>query len=90
LTGEQARVLGLDRGTLTPGAPADVVVLDLDRLDVGPIRRVTDMPADGERLIADQPTGYSHIFVNGVPTRLEGMPIADARPGAILRSRPDR
>jgi len=88
LTGEQARVLGLDRGTLMQGAPADIVVLDLNRLGVGPIRRVSDMPAGGERLIADQPTGYSHIFVNGVPTRLDGMPVADARPGAILRSRP--
>ena len=88
LTGEQARVLGLDRGTLMQGAPADIVVLDLNRLGVGPIRRVSDMPAGGERLIADQPTGYSHIFVNGVPTRLDGMPVADARSGAILRSRP--
>lgn len=88
LTGEQARVLGLDRGTLTQGAPADIVVLDLDRLSVGPIRRVTDMPAGGERLIADRPTGYSHIFVNGAPTQLDGVPVADARPGVILRSRP--
>ena len=90
LTGEQARVLNLDRGTLIPGAPADIVVLDLDRLGVGPIRRVRDMPAGGERLIADQPTGYSHIFVNGVPTLRDGAAIADARPGTILRSRPDR
>ena len=88
LTGEQAGVLGLDRGTLVQGAPADIVVLDFNRLGVGPIRRVSDMPAGGERLIADRPTGYSHIFVNGVPTRLDGMPVADARPGAILRSRP--
>ena len=88
LTGEQARVLGLDRGTLVQGTQADIVVLDLNRLGVGPIRRVSDMPAGGERLIADRPTGYSHIFVNGVPTRLDGMPVPDARPGAILRSRP--
>src|ERR1700761_5049704 len=72
LTGEQARVLGLDRGTLVPGAPADIVVLDLERLGVGPISGVANMPAGGERLIADRPTGYSHIFVNGLPTRLDG------------------
>ncbi len=89
LTGEPARVLALDRGTLTQGAPADIVVLDLDRLSVGPIRRISDMPAGGERLIADRPTGYSHILVNGVPTWLDGKPVADARPGAILRSHPD-
>lgn len=90
LTGEPARVLGIDRGVLAVGAPADIVVLDLDRLGVGPIRRLSDMPAGGERLIADAPTGYTHTLVNGVPTRLDGTPVAGARPGAILRSRPDQ
>jgi N-acyl-D-aspartate/D-glutamate deacylase len=89
LTGELARVLGIDRGRLAVGAPADIVVLDLDRLDVGPIRRVSDMPAGGERLIADNPAGYAHVLVNGVPIRRDGVPVPDARPGSILRSRPD-
>jgi N-acyl-D-aspartate/D-glutamate deacylase len=90
LTGEPARVLGIDRGVLAIGAPADIVVLDLDRLDVGPIRRVSDMPAGGERLIADTPAGYTHTLVNGVAIRLDGSPSPDTRPGTILRSRPNR
>ena len=32
----------------------------------GPLRRVHDFPADGERLVADAPVGLSHMLVNGV------------------------
>jgi N-acyl-D-aspartate/D-glutamate deacylase len=87
LTGEIADVLGLDRGYLRPGAPADVVVLDFDALSPGPIRRVRDMPADGERLVADTPSGIEHVLVNGVPIRRDGATVVgelDALPGAIL------
>jgi N-acyl-D-aspartate/D-glutamate deacylase len=87
LTGELARVLDIDRGCLRPGAPADVVVLDLARLAVGPIRRVNDMPAGGERLIADAPGGIAHVIVNGVPVCRDGALLDDGRPGAILSSR---
>ena len=69
LTGELADVLGVDRGYLRVGAPADVVVLDFEHLSPGPIRRVRDMPADGERLVADAPEGIDHVLVNGVPIR---------------------
>jgi N-acyl-D-aspartate/D-glutamate deacylase len=89
LTGEIADVLGLERGYLRPGAPADVLVLDLERLSPGPLRRVRDMPAGGERLVADAPGGIDWVLVNGVPIRAAGWPCADALerlPGAILRS----
>jgi N-acyl-D-aspartate/D-glutamate deacylase len=85
LTGEPARVMCLERGVLREGAPADVVVLDWERLSPGPLRRVADMPADGERLIADAPTGIDHVLVNGVPIRSEGEPL-EALPGVVLRS----
>ena len=91
LTGELADVIGIDRGYLRVGAPADVVVLDLDRLSPGPIRRVHDMPADGERLIADAPTGLDAVLVNGKPIRRDGVPTddrLDRLPGQILRSAP--
>jgi N-acyl-D-aspartate/D-glutamate deacylase len=89
LTGELADVIGLDRGYLQVGQPADMVVLDYERLDPGPVRRVRDMPADGERLVADAPVGIEVIVVNGVPIRRDSVTVAladDDRPGQILRS----
>ena len=89
LTGEIADVLELDRGHLRVGAPADVVVVDYQALSPGPIRRVHDFPAGGERLVADQPAGIDYVLVNGVPIRWEGEPAPDAfdvMPGAILCS----
>jgi N-acyl-D-aspartate/D-glutamate deacylase len=90
LTGEPARVFGLaDRGTLEVGKAADVVVFDYDTVAPGPLRRIRDFPADGERLVADQPTGVRHVLVNGTPIREDGaeVPTArEARPGRLLRS----
>ncbi len=87
LTGEPAAALGIDRGIIGTGWPADVVVVDYERLDPGPIRRVRDMPADGERLVADAPVGIDAIIVNGVPIRRDGASvIAEAGgPGLVLR-----
>jgi N-acyl-D-aspartate/D-glutamate deacylase len=90
LTGEPAAVFGLhDRGTLEVGKAADVVALDPATVAPGPLRRVRDFPADGERLVADQPQGVRHVVVNGTVIREDGAPRADAlaeRPGRLLRS----
>ncbi len=95
LTGEIADVVELDggRGYLRVGAPADVLVLDWDALSPGPVRRVHDMPAGGDRLIADVPTGIEHVMVNGIPIRRDGSALDEAetgRPGTVLRSRAPR
>jgi N-acyl-D-aspartate/D-glutamate deacylase len=89
LTGELADVLAIDRGYLEVGRPADVVVLDYAALGPGPIRRVQDMPAGGERLVGDAPTGIDAVVVNGVAIRRDGAPVPDRlrqRPGTVLRS----
>jgi N-acyl-D-amino-acid deacylase len=90
LTGEPAAVFGLhDRGTLEVGKAADVVALDFDTVAPGPLRRITDFPADGERLVADRPEGITHVVVNGTVIREGGTPVAGAletRPGKLLRS----
>ncbi|HET9730480.1 MAG TPA: amidohydrolase family protein, partial [Acidimicrobiia bacterium] len=90
LTGEPAGVFGLrNRGTLEVGKAADVVVLDAERVAPGPLRRIRDFPADGERLVADQPQGVRHVLVNGTVIREDEQPRADAlasRPGKLLRS----
>jgi N-acyl-D-amino-acid deacylase len=89
LTGEPAGVYGLDdRGTIAVGQAADLCVFDPATVAPGPLRRIRDFPADGERLTADAPVGMTHMVVNGVPIRVDGMADREglaARPGAVLR-----
>ena len=90
LTGEPAAVYGLaDRGTVEVGKAADLCVFDPETVAPGPLRRIRDFPADGERLTADAPVGMTHTLVNGVPIRVDGSPAEEglaARPGVVLRS----
>jgi N-acyl-D-amino-acid deacylase len=89
LTGELSDVLGIGRGHLRVGAPADVVVLDWERLTPGPISRRHDFPADGERLVADSPEGVDAVVVNGVTIREDGKSIVERLsrlPGALLQN----
>ena len=89
VSGELADLLGLERGHLEVDWPADVNVIDYQALEPGPVRRVHDMPAAGERLVAMSPTGIEATVVNGVVTRRDGsMASAAVRRGAgrVLRS----
>jgi N-acyl-D-amino-acid deacylase len=73
LTGMQADLFGFDdRGVVRTGAWADLVVFDPTSVAPGPIRRVRDFPADGERLTADAPTGVDLVMVNGVAVVVDG------------------
>ena len=70
------------------GRAADLVVFDPDTVAPGPLRRIHDFPADGERLTADVPEGMRHTLVNGVVIREDGAPSAEglaARPGVLVR-----
>jgi N-acyl-D-amino-acid deacylase len=79
LTSEPASIFGLDRrGVIAAGAYADLVVLDLARLTPSPLRRVYDLPAGGDRLVADRVVGIDHVLVNGRPRGDRG--------GRVLRS----
>jgi N-acyl-D-amino-acid deacylase len=88
LSAEPAALLGLaGRGRLQAGYFADLVIFDPDTVAPGPIRRVYDMPADGERLLADEPSGIEHVFVNGTPIRSGSISVAldrSQRPGRVL------
>ncbi len=89
LTAEPAAVYGLDdRGTVEEGKAADLCVFDPSTIAPGPLRRIRDFPADGERLTADAPIGVTHVLVNGQPIREDGAPVSDLgseRPGMVLR-----
>jgi N-acyl-D-aspartate/D-glutamate deacylase len=89
LTQVQADLFGFtDRGVLRAGALADIVVFDAATVSPGPVRRVVDFPANGERLTADQPTGMHHLFVNGVEVQRDGkllQPALDSLPGRLVK-----
>jgi N-acyl-D-amino-acid deacylase len=89
LSGEPAAVYSLaERGTVEPGKAADLCVFDPDTVAPGPLERVWDFPAGGERLTAPSPAGMTHVLVNGVVIRRDGAPVPaglDARPGRVLR-----
>jgi N-acyl-D-aspartate/D-glutamate deacylase len=90
LSGEPAGVYGFARrGVLRKGMKADITVFDPDTVGPGGLHRIRDFPADGERLVADEPSGMRHVVVNGTPIRVDGEPDAEglaARPGCVLRN----
>jgi N-acyl-D-aspartate/D-glutamate deacylase len=84
LTGEAADIFGFaGRGYLREGLHADVCVFDPATVGPGPLRRVRDFPAGGERLTAEEPSGVRHVLVNGTPIRRDGVQLdaAGHRPG---------
>ena len=89
LTSRPAEVFGIsDRGRLAPGLAADVVVFDPASVGAGPLRRVYDLPAGADRLVADA-SGIETVIVNGTLVRRGGRDAVaadDALPGALLRN----
>jgi N-acyl-D-amino-acid deacylase len=72
LAGEPADMFGFEgRGYLRPGYAADVTVFDPATVAPGPQRRLRDLPADGERLTNEEPSGLRHVLVNGTPIRTD-------------------
>ena len=74
-----------DRGRLTPGAWADLLLFDPQTVARGPKRRVHDLPTGASRL--DTPgVGVHGVWVNGVRTVDErGVLTSCGRPGRVLR-----
>ena len=83
-THDTARLYGLtDRGTLEPGALADVNLIDHARLQLGDPTVVADLPAGGMRLLQGA-TGYVETIKAGETTFSEGEETG-ARPGRLIR-----
>jgi N-acyl-D-amino-acid deacylase len=89
LTSRPAEVFGItDRGRLAPGLAADIVVFDPATVGTSKLRRVHDLPAGADRLVADA-SGIEAVIVNGTIVRRGGRDAvaADgALPGALLRN----
>ncbi len=88
LTDVPARLYGLrGRGRVEPGACADLVVFDPDRVAPGPVHTRRDLPGGAARLYAEA-EGIERVFVNGREIVREGR-FTNERPGAVLRSGKD-
>jgi N-acyl-D-amino-acid deacylase len=89
LTSRSADIFGItDRGRLAVGLAADVVLFDPQTVACGKLRRVNDLPAGADRLVADA-EGVKAVIVNGVVIREDGQDAVDvegALPGRLLRS----
>jgi N-acyl-D-amino-acid deacylase len=76
-----------DRGRLETGMAADVTIFDPATVAAGKLRRVNDLPAGADRLVADA-TGIDTVIVNGVVIRHDGRDSVDSDgplPGKVLR-----
>lgn len=85
LTQAPAELFGLkDRGTVTEGRHADLVLFDPETVAAEPATMVDDLPGGTSRLTAGS-IGVKHVFVNGVETVRDDA-ATGATPGTVLRS----
>ncbi|MGO9874787.1 MAG: N-acyl-D-amino-acid deacylase family protein [Acidimicrobiia bacterium] len=85
MTEVPARLYGLrDRGRVTEGCVADLVVFDPTKIASESVNVRHDLPGGGERLYAGA-RGVDRVLVAGVSVVVDGE-TTDATPGTVLRS----
>jgi N-acyl-D-aspartate/D-glutamate deacylase len=86
LTSDAARVFGIaDRGQLSPGLAADLMLFDPTTVGRGPKQRCFDLPGGAPRLMTPA-VGLYGVWVNGVRVADEEGPVEGAtRAGMLLR-----
>jgi|GEM_PF-4339018 N-acyl-D-aspartate/D-glutamate deacylase len=88
MTTDEAECYGIvDRGSLTPGLAADIVVFNPDTVSDTRMYQVHDLPMGAGRLRSDA-EGIEYVIVNGtVPRERDGYAIAEdgPLPGRVLR-----
>ena len=83
MTGEVASAWGLsDRGQITVGKAADLVLFDLDQISCGDMELTDDFPGEARRYIRHA-QGYSKVIVNGEIVLSDGQ-YTDARSGQVV------
>ena len=83
LTLEGAELFGLaDRGVVTPGAFADVNVIDLEGLDLQAPEMVADFPLGAHRFV-QRAAGYDYTLVNG-RVLVDHDELTDERSGTLV------
>ena len=88
LTYKAASFYGLrDRGRISEGCWADLVMFDPDRIAAGPVTTRHDLPGGARRLYTEG-IGIEAVFVNGTQIVHQGA-LTDVRPGRLLRSGAD-
>ncbi|MEU8803236.1 amidohydrolase family protein [Spirillospora sp. NPDC048819] len=88
MTTDEAECYGIvDRGSLTEGLAADIVVFDPETVRDGRMRQVHDLPAGARRLRSDA-HGIHYVIVNGTVLRDQNGDAIDTDgelPGKVLR-----
>ena len=85
LTRDPAELHGMkDRGLVAKGRRADLNVIDLNRIRLGPPRVEHDLPSGAPRLLQGA-SGYVATLVGGQVTSREGLDTG-ARPGGLYRA----
>ncbi|CAB4794711.1 unannotated protein [freshwater metagenome] len=85
LTQVPAELFGLrDRGTLSEGAHADMVLFDPLLIESEMLTMVDDLPGGTSRLYAGS-VGVNHVFVSGVEV-VRNSEATGELPGSIIRS----
>ena len=88
LTQVPAELFGLrDRGVITDGAHADLVLFDPETVESEMLIMVDDLPGGSSRLYAGS-VGVNHVFVSGVEV-VRDSAATGALPGSIIRSGTD-
>jgi len=83
-----ALFIGLrDRGTIAVGKHADLLLMNLEKVQVTPVEIRADFPANGERVYTGA-EGIDYVIVNGTPIIAEGE-YTWAKPGHVLRAGKD-
>jgi N-acyl-D-aspartate/D-glutamate deacylase len=72
-----------ERGVLSVGAPADIIVYDYENLAILPPEVVPDLPG-GEWRRIQRASGYRYVLINGVVT-IESDIQTNVYPGELLR-----